>query len=216
MKLPFIHLKDFFSGYFKVYVVATAWKNICFIYKDFYDVLHNVTADPARDLTRLYRHSLEDSIKGTQHICIITNGSSSLHEPVVISHQEWLYLSGAKDNNARETLDGDPRGDGGRADEGKDTNKMKKKRDRVGEQEGEKEKRREWQSDGGNTIKGNECHSVIPTVWSRCLCQLSWQPEVRSLSPSHWGKSRLQVPSAGLVMRSARHDGCSQRSSLFR
>lgn len=85
--------------------------------------------------------------------------------------------------------------------------RWKKKRDRVGEQEGEKEKRREWQSDGGNTIKGNECHSVIPTVWSRCLCQLSWQPEVRSLSPSHWGKSRLQVPNAGLVMRSARHDG---------
>lgn len=88
MKLPFIHLKDFFSGYFKVYGVAAAWKNICFIYKDFYDVLHNVTADPVRDLTRLYRHSLEDGIKGTQHICIITNGSSSLHEPVVISHQE--------------------------------------------------------------------------------------------------------------------------------
>lgn len=39
---------------------------------------------------------------------------------------------------------GDPRGDGGRADEGKDTNKMKKKkRDRVGEREGEKEKGRE-------------------------------------------------------------------------
>lgn len=39
---------------------------------------------------------------------------------------------------------GDPRGDGGTADEGKDTNKMKKKkRDRVGEREGEKEKGRE-------------------------------------------------------------------------
>lgn len=60
--------------------MTPALKNICFIYKDFYDMLHNVTADPACDLTRLYRHSLEDHIKGTQHICVITNGSSSLHE----------------------------------------------------------------------------------------------------------------------------------------
>ena len=91
-------------------------------------MLHNAAADPPCDLTRLHRHSLEDRIKATQHICIITNCNSSLHGPVVISHQERLYLSGAKDNNARETLDGDPRVDGGTADEGQDTNKMRKKK----------------------------------------------------------------------------------------
>lgn len=84
-------------------------------------MLHNVTADPACDPTWLHRHSLECHIKGIQHICIITNCCTSLHGPVVISHQERLYLSGAKDNNARETLDGEPQGDGRMADEGKDT-----------------------------------------------------------------------------------------------
>lgn len=38
-----------------------------------------------------------------------------------------LCLSGAKDNNTRETLDGDPRRDGGTADDSGDTNKMEKK-----------------------------------------------------------------------------------------
>lgn len=107
--------------YFKVYAVGAAWKDICFIYKDIYDVVHDVTADAACDLTWLHRRSLEYHIKGIQHVCIITNCCSSLHGPAVVSHQERLYLSGAKDNNARETLDGEPQGDGGRADEGKDT-----------------------------------------------------------------------------------------------
>lgn len=64
---------------------------------------------------------------------------------------------------------------------------------------GEKEKAREWQSDGENTIKGNKCHSVISAVWSRCLCQLSWQPEVWSLSPSYWGKAQFQCQMLALL-----------------
>lgn len=63
----------------------------------------------------------------------------------------------------------------------------------------EKEKVSRWQSGRGNTIKGNECHSVIPTVWSACLCQLSWQPEVWSLSPSHWGKAQFQCQMLALL-----------------
>lgn len=148
------------------------------------------------DLTRLCTHSLEDWIKSTQHIWIITNCCSSLHGPVVISHQEWLYLSGAKDNNGWETRDGDPEHDV----EGKKNTQTKRKKS-VTARKGDRE------SDGGNTIKGNECQSVIPAVWSKCLCQLSWQPEVRCLSPCHWGKARFQCQNAGLVIGFTRDSG---------
>lgn len=46
-------------GFILVYSVNAAWKNIWFIYKGLYDVPHNAGADPAGDLTRLHRHSLE-------------------------------------------------------------------------------------------------------------------------------------------------------------
>lgn len=62
-----------------------------------------------------------------------------------------------------------------------------------------KGEREMWQSEGGNTIKGNECQSVIPAVWSRCLCQLSWHPEVWSRSPSHWVNARFQCQMLALL-----------------
>lgn len=187
MKLPFIHIKNLSLSTSALWVLLE--RTLALFTRTF--TMYFITLLLIQpDLTWLYRYSLEG-------ICIITNCCSFLHGPVVISHQEWLYLSGAKDNNGKEALHGDPRDDGGRADEGKDTNRVEKKEWMcVMVRKGEREM---WQSEGGNTIKGNECQSVIPAVWSRCLCQLSWHPEVWSRSPSHWVNARFQCQMLALL-----------------
>ncbi|KAF0031730.1 hypothetical protein F2P81_016285 [Scophthalmus maximus] len=87
-------------------------------------------------------HCMTDKSHKMSH-SLIENEISSLHGPAAISHQERLYLSDAKDNNTRETLDGDPQGDGGTADEGRDSNKMKKNGESVYVRERERERKGE-------------------------------------------------------------------------
>lgn len=179
MKLPFVHLSD--SAVSRSIFVEAAWKNICFIYKDFYDVLHNLTADPVRDPTRLYGHSLEDCIKCSQPICVITKGRSSLLGPAVIRHQEWLYLSGAEDNGGGETLHGDLRDGGGRADEVKTQTKPR-------ESASGGKKRRMVDSDRvmeKTLLKVMNVRVPVLLYDRGTIRQLWWQPEVwSSLLPS--------------------------------
>lgn len=68
---------------------------MCFIYKDLYDALGNAAADPAGDLTRLSRHSLEVRIKSSQHICIIT---APLCMRLRSSVMRTDFIAGAQDN----------------------------------------------------------------------------------------------------------------------
>lgn len=59
---------------------------------------------------------------------------------MVICHRKRLYLSGAKDNNTRETPHAEPRGDGGRADEGRGREKSKNVHERERQSERKKGK----------------------------------------------------------------------------
>lgn len=189
--------------------MGAAWKNIWFIYKDFYDVLHNTATDTTCDLTQLSSHSLGDRIKSAQHICVITNWCSFLLGPVVIRHTEWLYLSGAKDNSGSEALHADPEGWWWESRWGKDTSKMKEVCNRKNRRMGE------WWRDGENTIKGNECHCVTQSVWLRCFSPIIMT--ARGLVPFSFpqGKSLLPAPNAGLVIGVTRDYDSNSRSSLL-
>lgn len=134
--------------------------------------------------------------------------------PPLIRHREWLYLSGAKDNTGGEASDRGPTGgDGRRADEGKDTNQMEK----VMQVCVCEPRRREWQSDGGNTIKGNECHSVIPG----CMIQGAFAnyPDSQRSAPSllSTGRedARLQCQTLALLQEPLGMAAPTGRSSLF-
>lgn len=84
-----------------------------------------------------------------------------------ISHQEWLYLSGAKGSNATQRRDGDPVERGQRAHEDKGTGGKKKKGKRLNENKCSGTKRSRRDSD---RVMGKILLEVMNVTLSFPLC----------------------------------------------
>lgn len=141
----FILTKQLFQGPRRASRFKVHLHSLFYSYKVFHDVLCNITA-----LTRL---------GGETALRTIWRDTARLYyykwRPIaacgrVIAHQEWLYLSGAKDNNGRETAD-DVRAEGS-----------------TGQRYNNGGKGERWMNEGGdrewNNMKGNELKRSGPSI----------------------------------------------------